>query len=202
MTISLLSVFMMASSGCKNSVDNESNKWCLLISEHLSSYPEMQITDVYKLVYQSIMGPAHMGTDIVKIKDYLSHEISDISASERADLIENISPSGAVIRVDLKRIKAEDGNIHLLAEAIARSASGIKPDTSMLENVWHVVGNLIKNGSLRQFTRAEFEAFTREIEKTGYPAAHHSEIYHKRYSPAYRVLLREEWENICSEFFQ
>ena len=75
--------------------DRSLESWKSLIIEHINRYPDMEIKDLYKLVYQGTLGPSHLGTDLNIIKKYLDLELERIESDYSIDLIEKISPSGS-----------------------------------------------------------------------------------------------------------
>ncbi|MCK4716078.1 MAG: hypothetical protein KAT54_04670, partial [Candidatus Marinimicrobia bacterium] len=64
-------------------VDETIRSWESLIKMHLMHYPDMQADDIYKMVYQGVMGPGHLGTDFQKISNYLNQEMSQIEAAQQ-----------------------------------------------------------------------------------------------------------------------
>ncbi|HCK99975.1 MAG TPA: hypothetical protein DHW42_07740, partial [Candidatus Marinimicrobia bacterium] len=88
-------------------IDKTIRQWEALIIIHMTQYPDMQVDDIYKMVYQGIMGPGHLGNNPEIILKYINQEMSRIETSQEENLIENISPNSEYIRINLKRFKSE-----------------------------------------------------------------------------------------------
>lgn len=174
--------------------------WKKIVLEHKASYPEMQIQDVYKLVYQSIFGPGHMGTDESQIAKWLNDELNTVSADSTVDLIEDISPTGTYIRINLRRFKYEGGKPELLCKAIAESAAKAENDTDAFIANWQMIVELIESQEVF-FDQEQTTEFTESIARAGYPIIHHSEIYSRKYAPSYRLVARKCWDKVAPEIF-
>ncbi len=183
-------------------MDNDSSKkeWKTLILNQLNLYPEMGVQDLYKLIYQAKMGPAHLGTDKDIILNYLNEELESINADTDINLIEKISPSGKYVRINLKKFKSDDGNKILLANAIALFAGGEVEDMEILSKRWNMISKMVDAGEL-PFDREKFRQFNDTVISKGFTIPHHSEEYLKCYSPAYRVVLRKYWDEIAQDVF-
>jgi len=175
--------------------------WKKIILEHKALYPEMQIQDVYKLVYQSMFGPGHMGTDKNKIAKWLNEELDTIVADSTVDLIEDISPTGTYFRINLRRFKYESGKPELLCQAIAQSAAEAESDTTEFIANWQTIVELIESQEVF-FDQDQTARFTESMTRAGYPIVHHSDIYSHKYTPSYRVVARKYWNKIAPEVFQ
>lgn len=175
--------------------------WKTIVLEHKALYPEIQIQDIYKLVYQSIFGPGHMGTDESQIAKWLNEELSAIVADSTVDLIEDISPTGTYFRINLRRFKYEGGKPELLCRAIAESAAEAGSDTAEFIAHWQTIVELIESQEVF-FDQEQTTEFTESIARAGYPIIHHSDIYLRKYMPSYRVVSRKYWDKIAPEVFQ
>jgi hypothetical protein len=168
--------------------------WNNLIKEHLVLYPQMQPDDVYKLVYQGIMGPGHLGNDTTQIAFYLKDELNSIESSEDEGLFENITPDSSYIRINLKRFKYENRDPALLVKIIAQSADIPKQSRSRLVKVWSNICREVENVTI-PLNKTAFRQFDQFIKKNDYPVIHHSPEYMQEYQPAYRVVSRAIWHN-------
>jgi len=171
--------------------------WNNLIKEHLVLYPRMQPDDVYKLVYQGIMGPGHLGNDTTQIANYLKDELNSIESSEDEGLFEDITPDSSYIRINLKRFKYENLDPALLVKIIAQSADIPKRARSRLVKVWSNICQEVENGTI-PLNKTAFRQFDQFVKKNDYPVIHHSPEYIQEYQPAYRVVSRNIWFNNVS----
>jgi hypothetical protein len=166
--------------------------WNELIQEHLTLYPRMQPEDVYKLIYQGIMGPGHLGNDTAKIAFYLKDELSSIKSSGNESLFENIAPDSSYIRINLKRFKHDNRDPAMLVSIIAQSSNIPKKAKNRLVKVWTNVCREVEKGTI-PLDQIAFRQFDQFIKDNNYPVIHHSPEYIQEYQPAYRVVSREIW---------
>ena len=166
--------------------------WNQIIDFHMEKYPGIQSQDIYKMVYQGVLGPGHLGIEKSKILYYLDEELSQIDADPYQPLIENISPDSSFIRIDLHRYKFENYSSDDLARLILKS-SIIEADAKMeFIRIWQDIARKVERGRFG-LDREKFREFNQYIIENDYPVVHHSEEYIKLYDPAYRVISLEVW---------
>ncbi len=175
-------------------VDKTIRLWESLIKIHLMHYPDMQADDIYKMVYQGVMGPGHLGTDFRKISNYLNREMSQIAAVSQIKLIENISPDSSYIRINLKRFKYDGLSSEKLAAIIIKSARNSPENPELFIEIWTRIAKRVENGKL-SIDQGAFSKFNQYIIENNYPVIHHSKDYIEKYSPSYRVVSRKVWES-------
>jgi len=56
-----------------------------LIFYHLKRYPAMELEDIYKLLYQSVMGPAHILQNKELAYSYLKKDLNHIMKAMKLD---------------------------------------------------------------------------------------------------------------------
>lgn len=177
------------------------NDWSMIISEHLERYPEMQAADIYKLVYQGIRGPGHLGTNAEKIRYYLNEEMSSVKDNPDIELIEDISPDSEFVRINLEKFKSLELPVEMLVQTIVFSSRDLASDRKTLIRIWEDVINRIDSGRIRT-DRQEALKFHQFIGENSYPIVHHSELYKQHYFPAYRVVLRSVWEEKAKHYLK
>lgn len=174
--------------------DPHMEKWSGIIRQHLARYPSMQPADIYKLVYQGTMGPAHLGVNSQEIRKYLDQELSTVVADENCELIENISPDSEYVRINLKRYKALGYSSDIMVQSVVKSCREQSVNVVKLKNVWGYISRQVSAGQI-PVDMAEFLVFQQHVLENNYPVVHHSEQYRRHYSPAYRVVIKSVWEN-------
>jgi len=157
---------------------------------HLRRYPCLEISDLYKLCYQAAMGNAHIGSRRAAILAGLNAELSQVEADADQPLSEEISPSGQVVRINLRPFKAKGLNSETLAEAVWLSARDFQPSVETLRVYWREVEAAGRAKAI-PFTHETLAAYFAEREKEGFPAVHHSDAYMSLYHPAYRVIMKK-----------
>jgi hypothetical protein len=159
-----------------------------IVYTQIERYPQMQIEDLYKLVHQAALGNIHLGVDTSTIRNYLLNEMEKIEASEKGELVEDISQDG-LVRVNLRPFKAKNGNPGKLLEAMVKTAQTFQPDKEKIIQYWKVIVNMAEENSI-PFNKSQLESFFKKMQAADFPAIHHSEEYSEMYRPAYRVILK------------
>lgn len=189
-TTTILVVFLF-SCNSKN-INKINHQWESLIMMHVTQYPDMQVDDIYKMVYQGIMGPGHLGSNPEKILEYINQEISRIESSQQENLIENISPDSEYVRINLKRFKSEQLSPDTLAVIIVKSGCNAPEKLKRFITIWSYVEELVEAERL-PIDKTNFQIFNRFVVENNYPVIHHSKKYLQQYSPAYRVVSQKIW---------
>jgi hypothetical protein len=158
--------------------------------------------DLYKLLFQAEMGPAHAVSDTMAL-DWLVHEWEELPARQPAGLplLEPLRPDSQLVRVHLMalrelvtaelpppaRSRAQAVARQRLALAFARTAAAWQPDLVALRGIWQRLSDDPGLWS-DHFTAGALQEFTHSIEIAGWPAVHHSADYEQRWRPHYRVV--------------
>jgi len=158
-----------------------------LIDEHLARRPLMAPADVYKLLYQGVLGPEHLITSSDDFAARLRAEYEAVEPDDSDPLWERVRPDGALKRVNLRPFKARGGDVESLTGAGLQTAERHWGTPAELRAAWAGFVELC-----RAFDPAEVLALTARLEELGYPPVHHSPGYREAYRPAYRVC---EWTN-------
>lgn len=171
-----------------NSCTSEEPAFQKVVAAQLQRYPAMQVEDLYKLVFQAAMGNEHLMTDSAAVHGYLIHEMESIQASSEEPLLEEISPDGEVVRLNLRPFKAQNGDHQELFSAMMQTAHAFQKSPERMEQYWRDLEQMAKSGAIA-FDAAAMQSFFREMREKGFPAVHHSAVYEEKYAPAYRVIL-------------
>jgi hypothetical protein len=158
-----------------------------LLSSHLHRYPQMQLEDIYKLLYQAAMGPEHAVRDAGSVRERLIAETQSLAGGSEDAAVDPISPDARLARIHLRPYLAGGGSIDELASAFIRTAEVVAPAPDKLAKFCGCLGGLAAAGGI-PFARQAVEPFFEDLKQRGYPAARHSEAYRARYPPAYRVV--------------
>lgn len=157
--------------------------------------PDLEVVDVYKMLFQSVFGIQHILHD--KAKRYLEEELSTLELQKSSDetLIENISVDNVMVRVNLRPFKMRGLSSDKLFLAMVTSAKEPKGTQKAFLKLWNQFRSLVEAGKLN-FDRSSLEDFDEKVKKENYPPYHHSERYRRSYRPAYRVVKREVFKRI------
>ena len=157
----------------------------IILRDHLSRYPAMQIQDVYKLLHQSALGSEHAISNSEGARKWMERELAEMGSGIDEVTIDPISQDGQIVRVHLRPFVAQGGDSDSLLEAFVRTANEFQGDKNILEDYWMVATGIM------QFSSTDMDEFIKSLREKDYPAVHHSSLYEKMYRPAYRVVLRE-----------
>lgn len=167
-----------------------------LIQKHQKNKHQLQIQDVYKLLYQSVFGVAHILKHQRKAKKLLEEELQSIEASTDEALIENISTNAEIVRINLRPFKALSLSTDLLFSVMLKSAKLTNATRENFDEIWGEFKNLVRSGRLC-FDQSELKKFDTLIIEKKCPPVHHSGAYRAANRPAYRVVQLD----IFKEYF-
>ena len=159
-----------------------------LLGAEQARHPALQIADVYKLLHQAALGPAH-AVDGPTARSRLAAEIVALGSMTVPDvpLAEPISPDGRLARIHLRPYLAAGLSAEALADAFAETARTWQPAPDKLAKFCGCLGDLADVGGL-PFPRTAIETYMEARRAEGWPAVHHSDVYRDAYRPAYRVV--------------
>lgn len=169
---------------------NEQTAFREIIQTQLQRYPAMQIEDLYKLVFQTAMGNEHLMADSAMVHDYLIKELEDIQASSAEPLLEEISPDGEVMRLNLRPFKARQGDHRALFQGMMQTSRAFKKSPQRLEQYLNYLEKMADSGAMA-FDATAMKTFFDEMRNKEFPAVHHSTAYEEKYAPAYRVIFKK-----------
>jgi hypothetical protein len=160
-----------------------------ILAAQYRRYPCLQIVDLYKLLHQASMGSEHAVSDEAGVRDWLERELATMGSGPEESLIDDISPSGEIVRVHLRPYIEAGYDPEELLEAFLCTARGYRGSTERLRRYWKVAEQMVAAGRL-PFPPDEMDEFMQRMEQQSFPAVHHSQIYERSYRPAYRVVAR------------
>ena len=156
-----------------------------ILLEHYQKYPQMELNDFIKLIYQNSFGPRHMHNpskeDVLK---YLDEEIKVVTNEK--EIIEDIG--NGYVRVYLSK----ETNIEKLSNDFLNS---MIEDTYTETNIrvfyrkLNILTKLIKKGSIK-LPKKESINLVNEYLSNGINPVRHTKIYNELYKPHYRVIRK------------
>jgi hypothetical protein len=168
-------------------------RWSVLrlIEHHQNSKRDLQAQDVYKLLYQAHFGVGHILTDTAAVTSHLLVELGSLDTTiVEESLVERISTSGKMVRINLRPFKQDEFAPDLLVQLMFRSADAANVDTLQFYREWNEFGSLVRFGIL-EIPVKEVEQWNRQVIAGKLEPVHHSEKYRQANKPAYRVVRRE-----------
>ena len=158
----------------------------VLLTEHFKTYPEMQIQDVFKFIYQSSFGCEHLVSSLEKVTEYLIQEYNTLQIGKDIR-IEKLD--GNYSRVYLSYLN-NGISIDTFGKLFFLSAKKEEGGLAALEDKLKVANQMVREGIL-PFAIEEFESAIKEWKNKGFPAIHHSDTFRQKYKPAYRLIANE-----------
>ncbi|MBK6941915.1 MAG: hypothetical protein IPH13_17185 [Planctomycetes bacterium] len=167
------------------------------LRDHVARYPNMQPADLYKLLHQATLGPAHMFMGTAShLETGLTHEVRKMQPAptpgERE--IEIINPGKGLARINLRPFILNGGKIENLARAVARTGHTYRGEEAELQATLDAAAELVEPLGFA-FTRDDFLRTARDMKLAGYPSHHHSSVYAQNYEPAYRLVLLAHYQD-------
>ena len=151
---------------------------------YYKKYPQSEIKDYIKLVYQSTFGTGHMITSPAESLSRLKDEIANLAPIDfYEDLYDYISYD--YVRVNLRVYKYYNLNVNLLNESFVNTSLMFVDNNKTFTNELETLKRfLTKKG----YNTNEVDSYFEELEDNNYSDIHHSKTYRKAYSPAYRII--------------
>ncbi len=165
-----------------------------LVEFHEHHHPGLKAQDVWKLFYEASFGGGHILVDSAEAVSRLMNELSSRDSSSPGEpLLEPISLSDDVVRVNLRPFRALNLSPSLLVKTVFQSARETMPDTLMFSRLWNEFSSLVRYGFLR-FPAEEVRIWGERLEAGVMEVVHHSTEYAVANRPSYRIVRRDVFE--------
>jgi hypothetical protein len=166
-----------------------------LVREQLRLHRNLGIQDVYKLLFQGVMGVAHILRDKERSWRWIVEEFEGMEAEEFLDapLLERVSVDGGVVRVNLRPFKRLGLSLEGLFGVMVVSAERIREDKKRFVELWKRFMGLVRVGRL-DFDYERLIEFDGVVRAGGYPPVHHSREYAEANKPAYRIAHKQTYK--------
>ena len=164
-----------------------------MLLEHIRRHPHLEVVDIYKLLYQSANGPAHLlasGIDFEQLKQ----QWQDAQNFDEPPF-ERISVDGRLVRAHFAPLREMGASFDNIQNALMLTAQSFQMQPRLLVDWWHDIGDLIEIGVL-PLSKLQYEILDDEFQQWGFVPKHHSKRFAREYKPAYIVSLVEIYETI------
>jgi hypothetical protein len=165
--------------------------WLILIEKHITQRPLMKPSDVYKLLYQGILGPEHLIASESAFAKRLQAEFETLPDDLEEPLFENLHPHKTLLRINLKPYKTAAYDFAQLLDACLQTARRKWGTPEELRSLWESLCNSYNQHKFAVFSTNEMDEFTAWLASHDYPAVHHSTAYRQAYQPAYRLVASD-----------
>lgn len=161
------------------------------IQAKLSQRPKMELRDVYKLLYQGVLGSEHMVTSSQAFAQRLVEEFETVEPGSNDPLIEGVHPAGRIVRVNLRPYKALSDDLEALSNACLDTARRKWGTMQDLHLIWKGVLDAFRNHELGAWSSKDIHEIEQLVKLNHYPPLHHSISYRQAYHPAYRLVAAD-----------
>ena len=165
--------------GCATSMTQEMERlhasldFTGVINAHLARRPAQEPLDVYKLLYQGILGPEHLIASPQDFEARLVSEVQSIAAIEDEPLWESIRPDGTLGRLNLRPFKARDGDIRALNAACLQTVTQVWGTKEMPRAVWNDFVAACRSGRW-PLSWLDIQHLSKWLDEHNFPAVHHT----------------------------
>ncbi len=168
-----------------------------LVQTHVQRYPELDIADVYKLLHQGVFGPGHSIPNRKAAREWLEQEAKGQMPGAGL-LVESVHPEHEIVRLHLRPYLAANGDLGGLLEAYIKSGEAVQGSPSLMATWWETFGQMVAPGGALagRFEARAVGLVGRTRASEHWAACHHSPVYNAHYKPVYRVLTREQAEEL------
>lgn len=152
-----------------------------LIQEHLKKYPQMEVSDIIKLIYQNEFGGGHLIKDTQASLKCMYNECASLN---NKGLVSETIGNG-LVRVYLGNLN--DLELITLNQLFVLSAKLSQGSLESFINKLEKLKEACRNGKIA----LDYKNLCQEInqyEQQNYPLISHSKKYHQLYTPHYRVI--------------
>ncbi len=171
------------------------NEFKEILKNHFELYPLMTARDIYKMIFSSAMGPGHAVPDPEMVAKWMNFEVNNLENYDDKNLTDGLCPESGLVRVNIRPFLKAGGVAGDLCRIFIRTADDFNQDNSRIRKLWKTAEEMSRDGQI-PVKISELDEFFMEMESKSFPAAHHSTVYRNNYKPAYRVVLREYFDEI------
>lgn len=174
----------------------------MAVERQMQTYPKSTLKDLYKNFFQDKLGPGHIISDTTAAGNYLRREMTSYTHTE-GDIAEPTGWEGNFYRVNLSVIKNGQIPYQTFFDAFVRSVNGIRPVTvAEWQKEWNRIEAIIRSMNL---SLPDYESDKKEIDDRlvrGEYVGHHSKVFEDNYSPHYRIISKDIFEQELQPLIQ
>ncbi len=160
-----------------------------LIRYHLNQHQDMDVQDVYKLLFQGVFGAEHLLQDIDKARNYLYQEFSAVNTLSLEALLEPVSVGGEIVRLNFRPAKSAGYTWQTVWDVFVASSENAGGNKKEFETIWRDTIVLCRQSEW-PFDADKMSEMGNEMAAEDYPPLHHSQAYKNANKPAYRVVKK------------
>lgn len=154
----------------------------MVLSMHVKKYPQMEVQDAVKLIYQNEFGPGHLLSDLNRAKSYLKQEMQETQFDGEDT---EVFIGNGLVRLNICGLNETE-----MDELVLKMEKTAKEHKGSLDLFIQKVDVLIqmKKEGYFLFSMDQLIRYLEEYSRQGYPMVSHSDSYRRKYKPHYRVI--------------
>jgi hypothetical protein len=168
-----------------------------ILDYHVTRHPTFAAADLYKLLHQACLGPAHLGRSADSLQ-WLLDEWERVTPAP-GHIVEPIDPRGRIVRLNLRPLKDAGGSALAVWRILLACSRETSEGRARLQRLLQASAALAERGVIPLDGR-EVRQQAALAKESGYPPGRHSPGYLSAEEPAYRVLpvrlLDERWDDL------
>lgn len=165
------------------------------VTRLLQQYPKARLLDIYKSCFQDYMGAEHLVGDTASARAYLEQELEETKDIALMPwYYEPCGIDGRHVRVSLKAVHEGLISKSMLLQAFVSSANVERPTVEQWAAMWHQMVERIGQMGLNLPNYEQDRQFIESVLAQGKYAISHSPEYRENYSPHYRNIARDIFE--------
>lgn len=169
-----------------------------LLNQQQQRYPQAELMDVYKLLYQANFGQGHPVLKPAVEREWLEHEFSIVVPDASQLLLEQVSSDGQWLRLHLAPYIALGGALDPLLHSFVESSRQRTGSSETMAQAWAQFQHWAAETSRQQqFPPAYVRLFGRAQAEQQWPNLPHSATYIRAYKPFYRVMQAAAAQSLC-----
>src|SRR4030042_6681173 len=120
----------------KPMMPNKPEGWFEILQWHLNWDPLMGLRDVYKLLYQGVMGSEHLISSPEEFSRYLAEEFDPLLPDPSERILEPVRPDRSLSRINLRAYKCRQQGVDLLIPEVLETARSFSGNLAELQSTW------------------------------------------------------------------
>lgn len=166
------------------------------------TYPEAQLSDLYKSFYQDNFGPGHLLGDLSAARRYFNSELADTSAWG-GPVYEYTGEGKNFVRLNMDLIRQGIIPADEYFLAFQNSLGRVeKPSDEYWISTWNQIDSIVKAKGYAFINEPEDRVIIEEkIESKNFPI-HHSDRYNDAYNFHYRIISLPEFQNLKVKYLE
>jgi len=163
-----------------------------IMKKQFELHKDIQMQDIYKLIYQGTFGCEHLAHD--GSMDMLYKEFDEAEPDKDESLIEVISPDYMIYRLNIRCFKHYSDNKKFFFEWFYNTSKMKLGSEKDFINYWDACEKYLEdtgNELLEEVKDFREKACLYDLRRWQFMTMHHSEKYKKANNPSYRVVHRK-----------